>query len=281
MGFFEATADVIKDAISSPKKALWLSALILVVCIGLGVALLLVMRFLPPRSDIVIPLKSGNQIVLERHPSDYENEYVVVIHPQGWQETGIQVRRGDTIRLAAGGSVEIDLHGLVDSVNRRTNLEAQGRKTSEARRDPGRFLPERRWTSKQVQSIMPVRGWTDPDGYAYSLQDTTFPGRTDNKMMPGAPYGALLMAISPTRQMPTPRQAILVGMGRYDDKRNPCQKDKSGVCRFEAGSDGKVWFIVNDVWDGADSQFPDKFYIDNIGSYYATVSVRAAGHPSP
>jgi hypothetical protein len=39
-------------------------------------------------------------------------QYVVVIHPQGWQDSGISLRIGDKVRFRAAGSVNVDLEGL-------------------------------------------------------------------------------------------------------------------------------------------------------------------------
>jgi hypothetical protein len=284
MGIWENVSDVIAKvvgpALADTGKLIRLMALIAVTCLAVAGAALLLMRFMPNKSALTVFGKSGGrQMVFERRSSDYETEYVVVIHPQGWQETGIQVRQGDILRLLAEGSVAIDLQGLVESVNRRIKLEKDARKLAERRhQDVNRLLPERQWNSSEINSIMPGKSWTHPDGYESIRPETSFAARTNNKIMPQARYGALLMAISPTGQTPKSGQAILVGTGR-NDAANPCEKDTDGTtCVFHADRDGKVWFIVNDVWDSQDQLFPDKFYIDNIGHFYAKVSVTEAGH---
>ena len=278
MGIWDKIFDLLKTALEDTGKLIRLIVLFAAAALLVVVASLLLMRFLPARSQITIPVGKSGNVVFERQSSDYEADYVVVIHPQGWQETGIQVRKGDAVRLSAEGSVAIDLQGLVASVNRRIALEDRARALAQQRhQDLNQLLPERQWTPDQIKSIMPRRAWTGPNGYAYWLYDTTSGARTNNKMMPQARYGALLMAFSPTGQTPTTQQVILVGRGQYDNA-NPCEKDENGTCVFHADRDGKLWFIVNDVWDSQDSLFPDKFYIDNIGQFYARVSVTEAGH---
>ncbi|HYW10074.1 MAG TPA: hypothetical protein VE913_24115 [Longimicrobium sp.] len=39
--------------------------------------------------------------------------------------------------------------------------------------------------------------------------------------------------------------------------------------------DGTLWFTINDVWDDQDSEFPDKFYVDNVGFFLVKVLVRS------
>jgi hypothetical protein len=110
---------VVNPALGDTKRLIRLAALILAACLALGGGLGLLVRSLPAKSDIVVPWGKSEQVVFERHSSDYESEYIVMIHPQGWQETGIQVRKGDMLRLSADGSVAIDLQGLVTSAGRR------------------------------------------------------------------------------------------------------------------------------------------------------------------
>ena len=92
---------VVGPALADTGKLIRLMALIAVTCLAVAGALLLLMTFLPVKSEIIFPIGKSQSVVLARHWSDYETEYVVVIHPQGSQETGIQVRRGDTLRLSA------------------------------------------------------------------------------------------------------------------------------------------------------------------------------------
>src|SRR5580692_1429730 len=45
--------------------------------------------------------------------------YYVVVHPQGWQKTMIQLRKNDRVAVHAEGSINIDLYGLIDAVEKR------------------------------------------------------------------------------------------------------------------------------------------------------------------
>jgi hypothetical protein len=247
---------IVNPVLVDTNKLIRLVALIFAICLAIGGGIGLLMKSLPAKSDIIVPWGKSEQIIFERHASEYETEYVVVIHPQGWQETGIQVKKGDTLRLSSDGSVAIDLQGLVTSVNRRSKLEARAKRTTPPIKW-NQLLPERQWTPDETTSIMPKRAWTGPDGYTYDPQDTDFVARTNNKIMPNERYGALLMAFSPTGKIPSSSQARLAGT--------------EGT--FQIPCDGKVWFVVNDVWDDQDPLFPNKFYIDNIGQFYAKVSV--------
>ena len=265
---------IVGPVLSDTNKLIRLAVLVFVICLAIGGGTGLLMRIMPVKSEA--QLSWGSQhILFERHASEYETDYMVVIHPQGWQETGIQVKEGDILRISADGSVAIDLQGLVTSVNRRNKLEYRARKATPPAKW-NKLLPEDQWTPEEIESIMPKRAWTGPDGYPYGpesrvndIHDTDFPARTDRKIKPNERYGALLMAFSPAKQTPSSDQTLLVGTGTFDR----CEKDTNGTCIFRVPCDGKVWFIVNDVWDEQDTLFKNKFYIDNIGQFYARVSV--------
>jgi hypothetical protein len=63
-----------------------------------------------PRATSEVKLGSGS--ILFTRPTENGQEYIVVISPQGWQETDISVKEGDTINFEVGGKVNIDLEGL-------------------------------------------------------------------------------------------------------------------------------------------------------------------------
>lgn len=63
-----------------------------------------------PRETSEVKLGSGS--ILFSQPTKNGQEYVVVVAPQGWQETGISVKEGDTVKFEVGGRVNIDLEGL-------------------------------------------------------------------------------------------------------------------------------------------------------------------------
>lgn len=86
--------------------------------------------------------------------------------------------------------------------------------------------------------------------------------RTANKLDPDAPFGLLLGAVHQGHGDPARRSMFTVGARWYRE-----WGDSSGTLRF----------AVNDVWDGADARFPDKFYVDNLGFFLVRVRVTRGG----
>ena len=69
--------------------------------------------------------------------------------------------------------------------------------------------------------------------------------------------GAPLGAIRETESEPSRNDVFFIG--------------KSNI--ITAPRSGKLYFTVNAVWDDEDPAFPEKFFIDNIGFFYAKVTV--------
>jgi len=80
-------------------------------------------------------------------------------------------------------------------------------------------------------------------------------------VLPGGNYGALLGAIRETGVTPTSTDVFLVGSGTMT----------SGV-PIVAKRGGKLYFTVNDV-QSKDKDYPNMFFEDNIGFYYAKVTI--------
>jgi hypothetical protein len=85
------------------------------------------------------------------------------------------------------------------------------------------------------------------------LASTTHQKRS---VLPTKGYGALLAAIRETNVLPARDDVFFVGSSNV----------------VVAKRNGKIYFTVNDVtYDNDD--FPDMFFVDNIGSFYARVAV--------
>ena len=79
--------------------------------------------------------------------------------------------------------------------------------------------------------------------------------------MPGKNYGALLGAIREAGVKPAGSDVFYVGSGT----------DKSGVF-IPANRCGILYFTVNDVLSN-DKDYPDMFFEDNVGFFYAKVTI--------
>jgi hypothetical protein len=212
-----------------------------------------------------IELSGSPKVVLERAGDD-RREYLLVVQPQGWFNSGIDVRPGDRITFQAQGSVNINSSTLQDLIQTRRRIER--RLTAE--KNAGKFgpipdslwLPERHYTAADRDSLKLLRGWMGPDGDMgpNGLRDSRYPARAHNKILQNVPYGALLAAVSTTQPV------------RFDGFSQSFRVGSSRTLKW-GGDRGDLWLIVNDVWDDEDDQFPNKFYIDNIGFYLVRVII--------
>jgi hypothetical protein len=220
-----------------------------------------VIRTLPKQTK-EFKINGVGSIVLSQPTAEGGQEYLVVIHPQGWQETAISVKDGDTLTFDAGGNIYIDLGGLNESLRLRRQFEdqlvARDTKTRKWPAERATLAPEDRFTPEQRSSIKPVWSWNGPDGNN-ATKDLSFPARREKTIIPSANYGTLLGAIRESGvSVPDRQDAFVVGAHTQG---------------FVVKRSGKLYFTVNDVWDDNDPSFPEKFYIDNIGFFYVRVIV--------
>lgn len=236
-------ADLLNVILSDWKK--FSKFLLLLVATGgcLTGLLCLVIYFLPKHTDEV-QIEGLGRVIFSQKTKQGES-YVVVVHPQGWQETAIAVNEGDKISFDADGSVEIDLMGLLDSLKERKVLEARNGK--------------RPFTPEESNQIKPKWLWTNPDGNRLT-QQLADPERLKMSLAPDHNYGALLAAVRETGVTPAREDVFFVGT-------HAIQK---------SSKTGKIYFTVNDVWDYKDPIFPEKFFMDNLGVFYVRVIVKSA-----
>jgi hypothetical protein len=213
----------------------------------------------------MVELSASPRIVLQQETED-THEFLVVVQPQGWQNSGIVVHSGERFEIQAEGLVNISLNSLVENVEARHRIERRLTAERAARAAPpdSNWLPEREYTPADRDSLRLLRPWIGPDGYPgpEGLRDSRYPARTKNKLVPGAPYGALVAAVhrgaTPPQRQTAFSNAFAAG---------------ASFARKWDGPEGTLWFAVNDVWDDADPAFPEKFFIDNVGFFVVRISV--------
>jgi hypothetical protein len=181
-----------------------------------------------------------------------------VIHPNGWQDSHILVKRGQRIDCSVGGSVNIDLSGTVELALLRRDYEAQvlrrlGRTVVSSDVQP----PEDSLSPSEIEQLsdrLRFQPWAGPNGH--NPVTAVSRSRSSRRAMPGAPLGALIAQI---RYGDSPEQStspFLVGERLAD---------------FEVPQSGALWFNVNDVIFPGD---PDLYYADNVGFFFAVVTLR-------
>jgi hypothetical protein len=214
-----------------------------------------------------VELSTSPRVVLHQ-VTERGEEYRIMVSPAAypipWQNTEIEIHPGDSIEIQAEGRVNINLNGLVEHVQTRHRIEARIDSalrlgTLPLRPDSSR-LPERYYTEADRAALAVRRGWTGPEGYPGpgGVVDAAYAARTANKLIPEAPLGVLVGAVHQGGEGPQRRDQFQVG-GRWRS--------------VWSGPAGTLWFAVNDIWDGEDDRFPDKFYVDNLGFFFVRVLV--------
>ncbi|PYY03970.1 MAG: hypothetical protein DMG69_31615, partial [Acidobacteria bacterium] len=173
--------------------------------------------------------------------------------------TGIAVLEGDNLNFEAAGRVNIDLEGLVLSLAARH--EAEQRVIAEEKKagtwETQKIAPELRFTPEEKLKVRPQWKWIDPNGIPETEMVAANPARRKRSILPAKGYGALLAAIRETGVEPSREDAFFVG------RSNTCVTKRSG----------KLYFVVNDIWNDQDKEFPEMLMVDNVGFFYARVTV--------
>ena len=174
---------------------------------------------------------------------------------------------GDQVSFESGGSVQINLADLVRSITVRVDAENKlyDDKSKQCKCDARKndYRPELDFSDDINKQIVPGFGWTGPDGNE-ETDAAANPSRRKLSILPSANYGALLGAISRSGAQPVRSDAFLIGSSYVE----------------VASKTGKLWFTVNDIWDDQNRSAPgfkNKFFVDNIGFFYAKVTVQPKG----
>lgn len=260
-------ADVIDGVLSSWMKLLRFCAAVLAIAVATGAGIRL---FVWATANLNLEPEevefSGSPRVVFKRIVDGKQEVVLVVDPQGWQSSGIDVKAGDDIVIRAGGRINISLSGLLNHVAQRGVIErrilAQLDSGKLELHPSGSRLPERYFTPTDLQELMLVRDWTGPAGYpgADGIVDHRYEARTRNKVLPNAPFGALLGTVHGGTADPVRRDAFSGAFVVGEEHRMVAKKN------------GTLWFTINDVLDDEDATFPQKFYIDNVGYFLVKIT---------
>ncbi len=183
-------------------------------------------------------------------------EYLIIVSPEGWQTSGIPVRKGDRLMFTAGGKICIDLGSVSVEVGNRWRYEKEWEdKLNIRREDPTETrLPEDYFTPEQRKQLTLVRPWVGPDGFSYV---PPFRARINRFLLPDKRAGGLVAAVNGGSETPSREDSFFVG----ERSENVAKED------------GVIWFTVNDV-QSADPSNPNLFYNDNIGSFWVKVVVK-------
>jgi len=193
---------------------------------------------------------------------------MVIVNPEGWQRTEIEVRPGDRLSFDADGKVCIDLSDILEKVARRLKFEDDyAKKLSIRRDDPNeKRVPEDYFTPDERKELILNRPWVGPDGFDLEHFQPSFQSRKDRYLLPGKNAAGLVAAVkSGSKVAPGKQDAFFVG------KSKDCVVGEGEDC--SASQKGWLWFTVNDVQYN-DPANPNLFYNDNIGVFWVRVVLK-------
>lgn len=249
-------ADVFYSVLTDWRKMLsFLVLTLILLALFLVVGFVIIIR-LKMESVSEIDVMSGK--VLFQKSFDGKSEYLTIVHPQGWQDTDIMVKKGDHIKIVSGGKITVDLAGIVETVNKRKEIEkkyetkAHLDRTSE---EPTQ-CPELYYTQQEKDSLKFNRGWIGPDGYDEPFTKQSFRARGRRRILPEKNLGMLLGAINTGGKHPEKTQTFSIGTGLND---------------FVAPADGYLWFVINDDTNDYDPTNTDLFFGDNLGFFWVKI----------
>jgi hypothetical protein len=252
-------ADVLEGILTIPTKLLSFIAILTTLAGLVFVVIFLLQRLIGVTPSEITISPTGSTQVMFAAAAGKNKEYLIMVHPQGWQNTRIPVRPGDRLTFAADGSVNIDLNTIVENVIKRHKYEAAVAAEHGVTEESRKEVPEQYFTEKMKQSLKPASPWVGPDGYK-DVAATAWAGRIKNRVMPDEPGGALIGAVSqPGGATPREDEVFMIG--------------KEG--RHVSVKDGDLWFNVNDVRNFEDPNNANLFYLDNIGFFWVKVTIES------
>jgi hypothetical protein len=246
--------DVLENWVDNPRKLLRAGLALAFVLLALfGFVASLKWLFAIGGAEVRVS-SDGPQVFFET--ASGVKTYNVVVHPQGWQKTMIQLRKNDQVEVHAEGSVNMDLYGLIDAVEKKHALEAKSAQQYHIASSSS-DVPENHYTDQEWDQIRLVRPWMGPQGMAGFTP--SFAGRRTLTLLMDAPHGILVGAIRTGNSESEPARKDAFAIGAH--------------AHFTAQNDGELWLTVNDI---TNEKYPQMFYLDNIGFYSALVTVTPA-----
>lgn len=205
-------------------------------------------------------LARGSNALFEFSTSGDGSQYLILVTPHGWQDTGIQVEAGSTVSFRADGRVNMDGGGLFRTMLYRKNLE--DKKKEEFNLDPNstdeKQTPEYYLTEEEKKLVMLKRPWVDPDGLAPNTADErmaslSYGNRMERLELKGANLGSLV--------------------GKIVDGDKGHQPFKIGKKQeMKAATSGDLWLTINDI-KNLQVLSQQMFYQDNLGFFWVVVTI--------
>jgi len=262
-------ADVLDGILSNPKR--WFALMGLLAALAGLVMLVMVVftrLFGVETKEFQIGGTDTHILFSSIEKRSGKEEYIVIVNPQGWQKTDIEIRPGDRLSFSADGKVCIDLHDIMEKVDRRIGYEDKYAAEKQIKRnDPAETrVPEDFFNPGERESLVLNRPWVDPGGFDLNKYEPSFRSRRSRYLLPQENAAGLIAAIKSGASVPPARSdAFFVGRSKS------CVMGGSKDCGNS--QEGWLWFTVNDVQYN-DPNNPNLFYNDNIGVFWVRVAIQ-------
>lgn len=178
----------------------------------------------------------------------------ILIHPRGWQSSGIKVMKGDELIIDAGGSINIAMGRMVLSLQDEYRYKA-------SYEDLGKGREVDNFSQEEIEKSLFAYPWNGPEGIQISslLVDSAIKkvrGSQSKRVAPFANVGQLLLVISKTdsHEDPVLNESQVIPYGGKGSK-------------VTVKEDGYIWFIVNDVKPAKDQKIREIEWQDNLGMF--------------
>ncbi len=261
-------ADVAGELLVRPRMWLPLLGFVALVWMAVIAGVFWVPRLFSAQATEFTLGGAGSHLIIQSVEKNGSGLYVLVVSPQGWQASGISVRKGDHLHFAAGGKVCIDVNSIIEMVAKRKKYEDEWARRKQIRTNDSTEtrVPEDYFTEKEQHDLILDRPWVDPNGFSLDVFRPSFRSRRERYLLPGEPAGSLVAAIGDAYREPAREGTFFVGVGDKVAHRGD---------EIVASNDGWLWFNINDV-QYADALNRNLFYNDNIGFFWVRVTVK---HP--
>jgi hypothetical protein len=264
----EATlAGLLLVVLDDRRKMGTLLLVFFVMALSLFLGVLFILHHLPSNAS---EIQFGTAHIQFSQPGKNEKKYLVAVPPAGWVRTGIRVLEGDVLAIEADGKVYVDLGTLNEKINKRVEAEDRvTKKWTEEKINSEGLRPEDFFStegSTAINSLKPKWNWNGPNGIPEEdMKKLAMPARRERSILPKEGYGTLLGSLYETDGEPsdlsaTATQHLVSNVFRVGSS-----------LKMKADRDGYLYFVVNDVQ--GPPEFPDMFFIDNIGTFYAKITV--------
>lgn len=265
----KSLGDVLLAALHDWRTFSRLVLLVFALTAVLTLAVVLTVSNLPSSASEV---QLGAAHILFSQSTKDGDKYVVIVTPQGWQRTGISVAEGSTFAIESDGRVHIDLAGLNDALKVRRAAEdrvtaARGAQSTASGTNGG-FIPDDYFTDAERKAMIPTWGWIGPNGVPQAdMEKHANRERWKRTIVPTTGYGTLVGAfldqdIDPATVQTMFKQLVANAFIVGSNFRQKATTQKSGF----------LYFTVNDV-QGGETEPAEEFFIDNIGAFYAKITV--------